>query len=175
MWRTMLRVLPSTFKPLLKQIRLLQVIITRILTLNSDWLILRGRHAIYGRYVTCCKTSLHLRRATCADFVAKPLSTFCNIFFATSNNLIFYQIGFWFVSGKMHNIASSSFCSNVTKQVARFDFVAYFTVLYCKSLEICSLWSEDGFWEAVVGCTLFTVEAFFKKDYQILDKYNSKY
>ena len=30
----------------------------------------------------------------------------------------------------MHNIAFSSFCSNVAKQVARFDFVAYFTVPY---------------------------------------------
>ena len=57
----------------LETIRLFQV--TRILTSNSYWLILRGSHAIYGSYVTCCKTSLSVKRAACRDFVAKSRTT----------------------------------------------------------------------------------------------------
>ena len=44
----------TTFKPVLPQIRLLQVV--RVLT--SDWLKLPWSHAIHGTSITCCKTKL---------------------------------------------------------------------------------------------------------------------
>ena len=47
-------VLPSTFKPVLQQTRLLQI--TRILT--SDWINLGGSHTIHGHHRTCCKPRL---------------------------------------------------------------------------------------------------------------------
>jgi len=53
-WKAMLRVLPPTFKPVLQQTKLLQV----AWILTSDWIKLRGSHAIRGIYVTCCNTSL---------------------------------------------------------------------------------------------------------------------
>ena len=52
--KAMLRVLPPSFKLFLEQIRLLQA----AWILTSDWIKLRGSHAIHGSYVTCCKTSL---------------------------------------------------------------------------------------------------------------------
>ena len=55
-WKTsskaMMCVLPPTLKPSLQQIRLLQV----VWILTSDWIKLRGSHAIPRTYVTCCKT-----------------------------------------------------------------------------------------------------------------------
>ena len=84
----MLRVWPPKFKPVLQQIRLSQV---ANWVLTSDWIKLRGSHAIQGSYVTCSKTSLPWtdRRATCTDFVAKSTTTFYFLqqIFATANNL----------------------------------------------------------------------------------------
>ena len=54
-WRAMLHVWPPTFKPVLQQIRLSQV---ACWVLTSDWIKLRGNHAIQASYVTCSKTSL---------------------------------------------------------------------------------------------------------------------
>ena len=76
-WKAMLLYLPLTFKPVLYQIRLLQV----AWILTSDWIKLRGIHAIYGIYVTCCKKSLLSGSvcAACTDFVEKVelITTFC--------------------------------------------------------------------------------------------------
>ena len=75
-------VLITTFKPVLHQIRSLQVV--RVLT--SDWIKLLGSHAIHRIYVTCWKTNLFgpVKRATCTHFVAKRRTT---PFFASFRNL----------------------------------------------------------------------------------------
>ena len=52
----MSRVLPPTLQPVLQQIRLLQV----AEILSSDWIKLRGSHAMHGIYVTCCKPKFAL-------------------------------------------------------------------------------------------------------------------
>lgn len=75
--KAMLAVLPPTFKPVLQQIRLLQV--ASILT--SDWITLRGSHAIHGSNALAVKqVCLGLvKRVTssCTGFV-ELLSFFCN-------------------------------------------------------------------------------------------------
>ena len=72
--------LPRSNWPVWQQIRLLQV--ARILT--SDWIKLRGSHAIQESHVTCLKTSLPWagKTPTRTDFVAKSrtMSTFWNNF-----------------------------------------------------------------------------------------------
>ena len=75
-------VLLTTFKPVLHQIRSLQV----VWILTSDWIKLLGRHAIHGIYVNCWKTKLFgpVKRATCTDFVAKRRAT---PFFPSFRNL----------------------------------------------------------------------------------------
>ena len=86
-WKVMLRVQPPTFKYVLHQIRLSQV----AWLLTSDWIKLRGSHAIH-KSVTCCKTSLSWVSETCADFVARIQRTtfyFLQQLFATCNNLIY--------------------------------------------------------------------------------------
>ena len=70
-----------TFKPVLQQIRLLQV----AWILTSDWTRLRGSHAIDWSDVTCCKTSSSWAGKTCNmyRFCCKKvelLATFCTIF-----------------------------------------------------------------------------------------------
>ena len=80
-WKAMLRVLPTTFKPVLQQISLLQV----AWILTSDWTRLRGSHAIDGSCVTCCKTSSSWAGKTrdmyrfCCKKV-ELLATFCTIY-----------------------------------------------------------------------------------------------
>ena len=87
-WKAMLLYLPLTFKPVLYQIRLLQV----AWILTSDWIKLRGIHAIYGIYVTCCKKSLLSGSvcAACTDFVGKSRANlyFLQKRFVTCNNLV---------------------------------------------------------------------------------------
>ena len=72
--------LPRSNWPVWQQIRLLQV--ARILT--SDWIKLRGSHAIQESHVTCLKTSLPWagKTPTRTDFVAKSrtMSTFWDNF-----------------------------------------------------------------------------------------------
>ena len=50
---------------------------------TSDWIKLRGNHAVQGSYVTYCEQVClgPIKRATCTDFVAKVelLSTFGNL------------------------------------------------------------------------------------------------
>ena len=93
-----------------------------------------------------------VKREACRDFVAKSRTTplyflqhFCRNLqqFDFLKDRFFYS---WVVKCPTSHL------------VARFDFVAYFTDPYSKSLKICSLWSE-GFWEAVAGGTMVTVEA----------------
>ena len=87
----MLSVLPSKFKALMQQIRLLQV--ASILT--TDWITLRGSHATHGYYVICCKTSLPWAGKTCTDFVARNRTTLCFLqqLFATCINLNCWKTG----------------------------------------------------------------------------------
>jgi len=83
----MFRVQPPTFKSVLDQIQLLQ----DAWILTSDWIKLRGSHAIH-KSVTCCKTSLSRVSETCTDFVARVQRTtfyFLQQLFATCNNLIY--------------------------------------------------------------------------------------
>ena len=58
---------------------------------TSDWIKLRGNHAIHGSYVTWCKTSLPwVKRSTWKDYVAKSRTTlyFLQQLFESCNNLI---------------------------------------------------------------------------------------
>ena len=91
-----------------------------------------------------------VKRAACRDFVAKSRTTLYFLhFFRNLQQFDFLQNRFfysWVVKCPTSHL------------VARLDFVAYFTDPYFKSLKICSLWSE-GFWEAVAGGTMVTVEA----------------
>jgi len=73
-------------------IRLLQVAWIQ----TSDWIKLRGSHAIHGDYVTWCKTSLPwVKRSTWKDFVAKRRTTlyFLQKLVATCSNLICCKTG----------------------------------------------------------------------------------
>ena len=104
-----LRILPSTFKPVSQQIRLVQV----ACILDADWKKLRWSRAIRGSYVTCCKTSLPWAgktRASCTDFLAKSRTTlyFRQQLSATCNKLICAR-QIWFVGGKTRNIAIECF------------------------------------------------------------------
>ena len=66
----MLRVLPPMLKPVLQQTRLLQV----LLILISDWIKLRGIHAIHGigRVTSLAVQQVYLpvKYGKCANFVA---------------------------------------------------------------------------------------------------------
>ena len=88
-----LRILPPTFKPVSQQIRLLQV----AWILTFDWIKFRGRHAIHGSYVTCCKTSLPWagKKRNMYRFCCKSRTTlyFLQQIFATCNNLICCKTG----------------------------------------------------------------------------------
>ena len=91
-------------KLVLQQIRLLQV----AWILTSDWIKLRGNHAIHGSYVTCCKQVClgPVKRATCTDFVAKSRTTlyFLQKILATCSNLICCKADLN-VASKTRNIA----------------------------------------------------------------------
>ena len=91
-------------KLVLQQIRLLQV----AWILTSDWMKLRGNHAIHGSYVTCCKQVClgPVKRATCTDFVAKSRTTlyFLQQILATCSNLICCKADLN-VASKTRNIA----------------------------------------------------------------------
>ena len=80
-------------KLVLQQIRLLQV----AWILTSDWIKLRGNHAIHGSYVTCRKQVClgPVKRAKCTDFVAKSRTTlyFLQQILATCSNLICCKAG----------------------------------------------------------------------------------
>ena len=53
-WKVMFRVLSPTFKPVLQQIRFLEI----ALILTSNWIKSHGNHAMHGSYVTCCNRGL---------------------------------------------------------------------------------------------------------------------
>ena len=87
-WKTILRVLPPTFKPVLhEQIRLLQV----AWILTSDWIKVRGNHARPGLTSLVAKQVClgRVERATCEHFVAKSRTTI----FRTCNSLICCKTG----------------------------------------------------------------------------------
>ena len=93
-WKTILRVLPPSFKPVLyEQIRLL--LVAWIVT--SDWIKVRGNHARPGFTSLVAKQVClgRVERATCKHFVAKSRTNlyFLQKFFATSNNLICCKTG----------------------------------------------------------------------------------
>ena len=118
-WKTsskaMMCVLPPTLKPSLQQIRFLQV----VWILTSDWVKLRGGHAIPRAYVTCCKTGLPAQHEQI--LLQKNRIT---LNFATTSRkrsqpgLLRHR----FDSQAVQRAASlfNSFCSNFAKQVARF-------------------------------------------------------
>ena len=93
-WKTILRVLPPSFKPVLhEQIRLL--LVAWILT--SDRIKVRGNHARPGFTSLVAKQVClgRVERATSKHFVAKSRTNlyFLQKFFATSNNLICCKTG----------------------------------------------------------------------------------
>lgn len=89
----MLRVLPPTFKPVSQQISLSQV--ARILT--SDWIKIRGSHAIHRSYFSCCKTSLpwasKTRNMYIFSFKKENFSVLYATTFRNCNNLICCKTG----------------------------------------------------------------------------------
>ena len=96
-WKAILRVLPLTpLKLVLQQMRLLQV----AWTLTSDWIKLRGNHAIHKSYVTFCKT-------ICLGPV-KLGTQHVQIFFARSRTTLYsvtqQLFATWEVCGKKRNI-----------------------------------------------------------------------
>ena len=118
----MLRVWPPTFKPVLQQIRLSQVVCW---VLTSDWIKLRGSHAIQGSYVTSSKQVClgPVERATCTTFY------FLQQIFATGNNLNCCRTAVWRRPVvKRTTSLFKSLCSNVAKQVARFCCLLYRTL-----------------------------------------------
>ena len=117
-------VLLTTFKPVLHQIRSLQV----VWILTSDWIKLLGSHAIHGIYVNCWKTKLFgpVKRTTCTDFVAKRRTTpffpsFLLSFFPQPATTWFVarQFDSWVVNAQ-RGWLFNSFWSNVAKGDARF-------------------------------------------------------
>ena len=110
----MMCVLPPTLKPLLQQIRLLQV----VWILISDWVKLRGGHAIPRTYVTCCKTVLPAQHVQILLQEKIELLSTLQQLFATHHNLVCCETG---LIRRRYNAASlfNSFCSNFAKQVAR--------------------------------------------------------
>ena len=118
--KTSWRVLLPSFKCVLQQIRLLQV--SWILT--SDWIKLRGSHAIHGSYVTCCKTCLswagktrNRYRCLCKK---RLFSSYCNYLFVAR------EVDSWVA--KHERPLFNSFCSNVANQVDRFCCTFYRTL-----------------------------------------------
>ena len=117
-WKAMLRVLPPMFKPVWQQIRLLQV----AWILISDWIKLRGSHAIHGSYVTCSKTSLPWAGKT------RNMYRFCrkkkNYSLLSATNLCNlqqadllqdrFECG-WYINTSLFNL----FCTNLSKQDAQ--------------------------------------------------------
>ena len=100
----MLRVLPTTFKPVLQQISLSQV----AKTLTYDWIQLRRSRAIDVSYVTCFKTKIALGRLNAQN--VQILMQNVELFITFCNNLLFDS---WMV--KRATSLFNSFCSNVTK------------------------------------------------------------
>ena len=89
--KAMLCTLTPTFKPVLQQIKFLQV----VWILTFDWIKLCECHTIHGIYVNCCNTSLLWSRkhTTCtADFVAKRSCPYYHIF---TEDLWYYTM-VWF-------------------------------------------------------------------------------
>ena len=111
----MMCVLPPTLKPPLQQIRLLQV----VWILISDWVKLRGGHAIPRTYVTCRKTGLPAQHEQI--LLQKHWIT---LNFATTSRKRSKPglLRDTFDSQAVQRAASlfNSFCSNFAKQVARF-------------------------------------------------------
>ena len=87
-WKVTLRVLPLTFKPVLQHIRLLEA----AWILSSDWIELRGSHAIHGIHVT-------IKRSTNTCFAAKSRTTP----YTATTWIVARQV--WSVGGKTRNIA----------------------------------------------------------------------
>ena len=91
--------------------------------LTSDWIKLRGSHAIHGSYITCCKTSLPWAGKTCNmyRFCRKKkelLSTFCNKFVHPQQPDLLqdrFECG-WYINTSLFDL----FCTNVPKQDAHF-------------------------------------------------------
>ena len=112
-------------KPVLQQIRLLHV----AWILTSDWIKLRGSHAIHRNYVACWKTSLLLacKTSNVERFCCEKSRTthyFLQQLFATCNNLICYMTdlipGWW----NAQNRYSTRFAAMFQKTVARFCCIA---------------------------------------------------
>ena len=92
-WKTsskaMMCVLPPTLKPSLQQIRLLQV----VWILTSDWIKLRGSHAIPRTCVTCCKTGLPAQHVQILLQEKIELLSTLQQLFATCHNLVCCETG----------------------------------------------------------------------------------
>ena len=89
--KAMLCTLTPTFKPVLQQIKFLQV----VWILTFDWIKLCECHTIHGIYVNCCNTSLlwSRKRTTCtADFVAKRSCPY----YRTFTEDLWYYTMVWF-------------------------------------------------------------------------------
>ena len=102
-------------KPVLQQIRLLQV----ELTLTFDWIKFRGSHPIHRRVTSLVAKQVclgPLKRATCTDFVTKSRTS---LYFLQQLSITFHD-GFdaWVV--KRATPLLNSFCSNIAKQVTCF-------------------------------------------------------
>ena len=114
-WKTsskaMMCVLPPTLKPSLQQIRFLQV----VWILTSDWVKLRGGHAIPRSYVTCCKTGSPAQHV---QILLREKIELLSIRDLPQPGLLWDR----FDSQAVQRAASlfNSFCSNFAKQVALF-------------------------------------------------------
>ena len=101
--------------------------------LTSDWIKLRGSHAIHGSYVTCSKTSLPWVDKTsnmCRGLLQKVelLSTFCNKFSQPATTwFVARHVWTWVV--KRTTSLFNSFCSRMFQNKLHV-FVACFTVPY---------------------------------------------
>ena len=101
--------------------------------LTSDWIKLRGSHAIHGSYVTCSKTSLQWVGKTsnmCRGLLQKVelLSTFCNKFSQPATTwFVARHVWTWVV--KRATSLFNSFCSRMFQNKLHV-FVACFTVPY---------------------------------------------
>ena len=103
--KVILRVLLPAFKPVLQQIRLLQVAWKRA----SDWLKLRGSHdSFYAG-----KTRIMYRFCWTALYYS-----LCDNFSQPSTTWFAWHV--WFVGVKRAILLFNSFCSNVAQQATRF-------------------------------------------------------
>ena len=106
-------------KHVLLQIRSLQVAWIP----TSDWIKLRGSHAIYGSFVTCCKTSLSLavNRPSCTEFAA-------TLYFRNLQQAGLLQDRFDSSVIECITLLFNSFCSNDGEQVTSFRCPFYRTL-----------------------------------------------